>query len=290
MADALKTSSGGAPVAGKPADGAASPADGTMTGLQINAYVFTTGSTAPSARQAIERAREMWRDMPALQAIEKGEGASLLVADGTQGVVGMTRLVATQFPVALLRKAASHAVAWPTVASDLAGHTAHVVVSVVHADPMFAHMLLSHLTAAVLEQTRGCGVYWVNTGALIPASGFIAQCNKTADGHVPAMLWTKVGFARGKSDDGQPRMLAYTTGLPSFGLLDFECICSADQLRSPVLGFMYGVACGSITRGEQPTDGTGTKVEAPGVKMVSFHRSPSRRRPNAKAIRLVIHA
>lgn len=252
----------------------------------LMAYVFTQSSLPLSLERVLLNARAAWPSMPPMQMHGDRDGASVIA--GVDGIVlGQTMLVASMYPIGELQEAAGSALGWPMVSVDLNTHTAHVILSVTYADPARAHMILTALTIATLENIDGSGVYWANTDNLISAQAFLE--NARLKDAPPAMLWTKINLAQSTTAHGLRGALAYTTGLSSLGFKDYECVCTHEDLESFVFAFMRSTASGAITRGDQEPDGLLREVDGDDGKRpfeISFRHSTSIRPDGQDVIRL----
>ncbi len=227
--------------------------------------------------------------MPAISAYPSGDGASV-ITDAKGEMCGATMFVTQPFPAGELRAAAASAMGWPTVAEDIKTHRAHAIISVTHPDPARAHMLLTYLTAAALQDTGATGVYWSNTDALIPADSFLDEARRM-DGP-PALLWCKVHLRDATTAAGETGVLAYTSGLMRLGLKDYECVCTRDELDEFMFAHLYGNASGAITRGDQEPDGTTREIKGDDLKRpfeVSYRHTVSIRDDGGDVITLNLH-
>jgi hypothetical protein len=265
---------------------ATAPAAAPAASRQLSAFVLTGRTAPPSIEAALLRAKVLWPRMPDLVTAGEKDGARLLVDQS--GALVLMGFSAKPYPLKELQPLLRSAIGWPGIVDDLNGHKAHAVVSVSHKDPVRAHMILSYLTAAVLEEAEGSGVLWTNTANLIPAKDFLAQCRQSQN-PAPLLLWLKIDFVEGTYGEGRPCLLAFTRGLPSLGLLDYELVCSAEQFKAFAFPFLYRLAAEAIGRGGQEADGTAKEAgigPAGGRIGLRFDRRASARVAGREVIRL----
>lgn len=255
---------------------------------RFTAVVLTRADAALDMSRVLARARSLWPAMPEVETRREDDGR-LLVSIAADGLHGTIDLVPHPYCSTDLRGAADEAMGWPTAGADIEAHAGHAVVTVSHRNPFLAHMLLSHLAAAVLDQVRGCGVFWPSTGALISAAEFAGQCSKTRSGGIPTLLWARVAVADGRSRDGHPGLVVSTRGLEAFGFCELECVCSREELHV-VFGFMHGAAASAIQHAEPPPLGRTFAIEDRGIQAVSLYEARSLRVPGSDVLRLALHA
>ncbi|MEQ1648894.1 MAG: hypothetical protein ABL898_09940 [Hyphomicrobiaceae bacterium] len=250
------------------------------------AYVFTRHLTKLLPENLLLKARTTWPAMPQIDMHAAGDGASVLMgANGVQ--LGATMFVAAMYPIGELQEASGSALGWPSVSADLNMHTAHAILSVTHPDPARAHMLLTALTVAVVEELDGSGVYWSSTDNLISAQEFLEHARlKDAP---PAILWTKINLLDSTTALGAQGALAYTSGLSTLGFKDYECVCSREDLENFVFAFLRTTVMGAAMRGDQEHDGMVREVDNGDGKRpfeISYRHSTSIRPEGGNIIRL----
>jgi hypothetical protein len=257
---------------------------------RLTAFVLSSATAPPDLGKALIRAQALWPAMPTLAVAGGRDGAHLLLDES--GSMTMIMFVAGQYPLAELQPLLRSAIGWPSIVEDLNAHRSHAVISVSHPDPARAHMILTFLTAAILEDQKGTGVLWADTFNLIPARDFLKHCSDSSDAR-PPLLWTKVDLVEGTDSQGRPGLLAFTRGLSGLGLLDYELVCSKEQFRDFAFTFLYGSAADAISRGSQEEDGRVKEVgksPAGGRIGVRFRRQSSIRGGDREVIGLKLVA
>lgn len=255
---------------------------------RVTAIVLVQAEAQLDMQRVMARARSFWPAMPDIET-HRDAGGRFLVSSMADGQLGEIEIVAQPFLSGDLRVAADEAVGWPTARADIDAHTGHAVVTVSHRNPFLAHMLLSHLTGAVLDQVRGCGVFWPATAGLFSSAEYLAQCSKSRAGGAPMLLWTRVVVVDGRTRDGHPGLVVATRGLEAFGFSEIECICSGEELPV-VFGFMHGAAARAIQQAEPPAIGRPFPIEDRQIQAVSLYEARSLSVPGRDVLRLALHA
>lgn len=255
---------------------------------RFTVIVLTRADSTLDMSRVLARARSLWPALPQIGVRCEDDGR-FLVSSATEGLLGSIECVRLPYRAVELRDAAEEAIGWPTAGADIDSHTGHAVVTVSNRNPFLAHMLLSHLAGAVLDQARGCGVFWPATACLFSSAAYLAQCNKTRAGGGPLLLWTRVVVVDGRSRDGHPGLVVSTRGLEAFGFRELECICSREELPV-VFGFMHGAAARAIQRAEPPAIGQPLAIEDREIQAVSFYEARSLSFPGRDVLRLALHA
>ena len=255
----------------------------------VQAYVFTRSTRLPSLVRVLSRAREIRPEIPMLELVDNGDGSSLMVRSDRTDTAAASMFLATQFPLQELQPMMEQCRDWQTRASDLKGHRSHAIVSATHSDPAIAHLILTGLTAAMIEETNASGVYWANSGNLMGTGAFLLRALEERRDQVMT-LWANVETLSTTYRPGC--VLAKTVGLGAFGLPEYECVCTQDELAEKMFDFMFGLAIGAMKTREQREDGSFQDLGTGGSGRsyeLTFHHLPSTRDGKTPVVRVEIY-
>ena len=138
-----------------------------------------------------------------------------------------------------------------TVPEALRDHTAHLILHVGSGelDTLDTWLLLTKLTAAVVESTNAAGVYWSAASTIHEPAVFRELAAVASREQPPLMIW--VGFHSSRSEAGTS---VFTTGMDAFGAMDLE-VRDSELEPSTVLERLFGVAAYCIQTGRPIRDG-----------------------------------
>lgn len=115
-----------------------------------------------------------------------------------------------------LTQAAWH---WKEAAEILKGHRAHILITITNAppDPLDADLLLTKVTAAVLEVQESLGVLWGGP-AICSRTMFISEAKDAArDKHLPVLSWMSFNMMK---EQGQ--YVISTQGMGRYGQMELD--------------------------------------------------------------------
>lgn len=127
-----------------------------------------------------------------------------------------------------IQSAAEGAWMWPAARNEAPKHQAQMMVTVVGAagKAVQLYKLYTRAAAAVLDNSRSCGVY-LPTQYLLQSKAFFLQAARNLDQNtLPLYCWVYFGMFE---DGGQT--CAYTYGLTEFGMNDLEIVKSSHTMQ-----------------------------------------------------------
>jgi len=144
------------------------------------------------------------------------------------------------YPVAPaeIQMAAEGAWLWKTAAAEAPRHQSQVVISAigVPSRPIELYKIFTRIAAAVLDNTRACGIY-MNSQYLLQSKAFYLQAARNLDQDVlPIYCWIYFGMLQQEGLSS-----GYTFGLTEFGLTDLEVNKSKHSLQE-VHAILYDAA------------------------------------------------
>lgn len=131
-------------------------------------------------------------------------------------------------PAGDIQGAAEAAWLWRTASSEAPRHQSQVVISVIGNmnRPVELYKLFTRVAAAVLENTRSCGVY-MNTQYVLQSRAFYLQAAHNLDEKaLPVYCWVFFGMLQ--QDGGNS---CYTYGMTEFGMPELEIARSKHPLQ-----------------------------------------------------------
>jgi hypothetical protein len=128
---------------------------------------------------------------------------------------------------------------WPTAASELRGHQAHLIVTYQARDhdPIESRLQLTRVLGVIAKITNAIGVYWGGGTVVWPTVEWLNLCKKMSRDFLPLDLWIDFrvyGTSHHKVD-------GFTTGLRPFGHLEIEVHASRTD-ASTVRAGMWNAA------------------------------------------------
>jgi len=168
---------------------------------------------------------------------------------------GATIMLAYQdYPAAPveIKSAAEGAWMWSAARTEAPKHQAQVVVTVVGAlnKPVQLYKLYTRAAAAVLDNSRSCGVYLPGQ-YLLQSKAFFLQAARSLDQTtLPLYCWVYFGMFE---DDG--KTCAYTYGLTEFGMTDLE-IVKSDHTMQEAHAVLYDAAKDALQNNRSLQDGS----------------------------------
>lgn len=213
----------------------------------VSGIVLLNEQKAPDFKALAEVVRKDWGvRLDSFNTTDKS------VALYTTGATIMLAYV--DYPAAPLeiKSAAEGAWLWPAAREEAPRHLAQVVVTVVGANnrPVQLYKLYTRAAAAVLENTRSCGVYLAGQ-FLLQSKDFFLQAARNLDmNDLPIYCWIYFGMFQ---DAGQT--CAYTYGLTEFGMPDLEIVKSRHSLQE-AHAVLYDAAKDALQNNTILQDGT----------------------------------
>lgn len=151
-----------------------------------------------------------------------------------------------------IKSAAEGAWMWSTARDEATAHQSQVVISVIGSATrsLKLYQLFTRSAAAVLENSRSCGVY-MPTQYVLQSRTFFLQAARNLDQNVPAVYcWVYFGLFL---DGG--KTCAYTYGLTEFGMTDLE-IVKSDHTMQEAHAVLYDVVKDALEKGITLKDGS----------------------------------
>jgi len=151
-----------------------------------------------------------------------------------------------------IKSAAEGAWMWQAARTEAPKHRAQVMVTVVGANNKAVQLykLYTRVAAAVLDNSRSCGVYLPGQ-YLLQSKAFFLQAARNLDQNtLPIYCWIYFGMFE---DGGQT--CAYTYGLPEFGMSDLEIVKSKHTLQE-AHAVLYDAAKDALQKNRILQDGS----------------------------------
>ncbi|MCK6690559.1 MAG: DUF4261 domain-containing protein [Thermoanaerobaculia bacterium] len=155
-------------------------------------------------------------------------------------------------PAAEIRGAAELTWMWETAADEALRHQSQVIISVIGAagKPVDLYKLFTRVAAAVLDNTRSCGVY-MNTQFVLQSRAFYLQAARNlTEKALPIYCWVFFGMAQ---QEGQSS--AYTYGMQEFGMPDLEIFKSSHSLQE-AHAVLYDIVANALQNNIRLQDGS----------------------------------
>ncbi|MBK9336960.1 MAG: DUF4261 domain-containing protein [Lewinellaceae bacterium] len=164
------------------------------------------------------------------------------------------RLTNMDYPASIveIKSAAEGAWMWQAAREEAPLHQSQVIVTVVGAGnrPVQLYKLYTSVVAAVLDNTRACGVYLPGQ-YLLHSKDFFLQSARSLDQNVlPIYCWIYFGMFQ---KDGMT--CAYTYGLTEFGMPDLEIVQSRHTLQE-AHAVLYDIARDALQNNAKLQDGS----------------------------------
>jgi hypothetical protein len=161
--------------------------------------------------------------------------------------------VAAPIPSEAVEQAARQSWMWPEAGESVAGHTSHLIVTVLadERSPVERLELLSRVIVAIIEACEVAAVHWGAAGMLIEPSEFRGVVEESCeDGMPPLMLWVNL-LASASENEGATLV---TLGMQSLGLVELEVLNSKLE-PADLLEFVGGVVSYLAENGPVLQDG-----------------------------------
>lgn len=151
-----------------------------------------------------------------------------------------------------LEEACESAWWWQEAAEKLAGHKAHLLVSLAPSseDALARHVRLSRVVAVLLTQCEAAGVYWPAGGIVHEPQAFGAQAADLSAENLHPALWIDMHISPNEDESWS----LYTVGLWAFGRAEIE-IASTRHDPSDVYELCGDVIRYLLASGEELADG-----------------------------------
>jgi hypothetical protein len=206
----------------------------------------------------------------------------LVLASATENLLTLTlgeytaaaTLVPRPIPPGQLAGPAETAWYWPTAETDLSGHAAHLLVTLVDegGKPVEKALALTRLTAALAATAPSVGVFWGPGRIVHPPGAFVEQVATAGEHSLPLFLWVDFRIERVDGEPGASGLRLFTTGLEALGAEEIEV---ADYVGEPgeLVGFVYNVAHYMLERRKVINDGD--TIGLTDAVQVTARRGPS---------------
>jgi hypothetical protein len=214
---------------------AASPEPALPSALSL---VLTSGAAGLDADALARSWQAVWAGLAAPTEVVAADGSLTgEVADSTFTVSFMP----SPIPVGDLEPLADRSPLWPDPRETIATHDGHAVVFAAAETPLAACLAATRVTGAVLDATRGHGVYWGAAPHLVRADVFRGLATAGSDSEPPVLLWVRIGA--NSEEDGTASVR--TTGMDQLGLMEVEALHArmpAEELHRIVTGVVEYLA------------------------------------------------
>ena len=155
-------------------------------------------------------------------------------------------------PLADIQGASEAAWMWKTASEEASRHQSQVVISVIGTvnKPVELYKLFTRGAAAVLDNTRSCGVY-MNTQYVLQSKAFYLQAARNLNEKVlPIYCWVFFGMLQQEGLSS-----AYTYGMQEFGLPDLEISKSKHSLQE-VHAILHDIVADALQNNTRLQDGS----------------------------------
>lgn len=155
-------------------------------------------------------------------------------------------------PPAEIQGAAEAAWMWRTAQEEAPRHQSQVVISVIGSvnRPVEVYKLFTRVAAAVLENSRSCGVY-MNTQYVLQSKAFYLQSARNLNQNaLPIYCWVFFGMFQ---QDGKSS--CYTYGMQEFGMSDLEISNSQHSLQE-AHAVLYDIVSNALQSNTRLQDGS----------------------------------
>jgi hypothetical protein len=230
-------------------------------------------SGAKLSRSKLAEHFATWDDVLTPPEIEKGDG-SLTFSHGDDLFIVM--LMPAPIPAEDLKGPIATTWLWPGVASDMASHKGHLIVTAVAAsgdvDPVEHRKVLTQVVASVVASTEGAlGVYWGEAGLLIKGGVFVGIAKEMLPHDTALMLW--VDFRVGPVDQESGLSYGFTDGLEELGLME---LVTENATESPgdLRERLMNIAAYLVANGPVIADGNTVGSDAEETITVIYGPSP----------------
>jgi hypothetical protein len=157
---------------------------------------------------------------------------------------------------------------WRESKNELSNHKKHMIISWMTRidDPVVKSLVLSQLTASVLEATNGIGVYWGNSALVNKKDVFCSMVYDIHEDGIPLFLW--IDYRIEQHSSGELNLITY--GLDKFKVMELEVIKSRKSFNE-LIDFATGISQYLIANGNVIKDGD-TIGEDENQKIMAWHK------------------
>ena len=140
---------------------------------------------------------------------------------------------------------------WPESAEQLKDHKKHIIITWMskNEDRILISLVVTQITASVLEETDGLGVYWGNAALVNKKEVFCGMTDNIPE-TLPLFLW--IDFRGQQHENGEIDIITY--GLHCFDIMEIEIIKSKKSFRE-LIDFTYNIAGYLLEHGNAIKDG-----------------------------------
>jgi hypothetical protein len=236
--------------------------------LRWMSLIALTGAELPSFDDIARADRELFPDTAPLVASQATDSLVTLTVDD---FTAAATLVPRPIPASQLEGPAATAWYWPDAAETLAGHAAHLMVTLIDEGgrPLVKALALTRLTAAIAAAAPSVGVFWGPGRLVHQPTAFVEQAQTSRPHNLPLFLW--IDFRIEPAGDGSSVRL-FTTGLDALGAEELEVEGYHGDPRE-LVGFVYNVAHYLLDRRKVINDGD--TIGLTDAVQVTAHRGPS---------------
>lgn len=207
---------------------------------------FVLFSDAPDFQKEAFRDKLEKCPLPALELLDIGQQDpsihTLEFRSNGQGSSDSPTVFVSQMPAFPFEQSESETSGplWPNSLEELGNNQSHWIVTTAGSDlpPIEAATLLTQVTDAILKShPTAVGVLWNKHGLQISSKHFQQILATTPPDDLPLDLWIDITVIPAPDDDSP--MVALTTGMDGFDLMEVECIGSPeppDELHARISG------------------------------------------------------
>lgn len=158
---------------------------------------------------------------------------------------------------------------WKEAKEDLKNHKKHIIISWLakNKEPAEICKIVSQITASVLEEVNGIGVYWSSACLVNKKDVFCNMVYDINEMGLPLFLW--IDFRIEKHTSGELNVITY--GLDKFNLMELEIIKSTKSFEE-LIDFSLSIVRYLIANGNVINDGD-TLGEDENQRIIARHTS-----------------
>lgn len=197
--------------------------------------------------------------------IQRKENTVTFTIDGSLGFVSF---MPAPFPWSDLEGPCQTSWMWKEAAEELKNHKQHIIISWMtkEKNPLLISKVVSQITASVLEEVKGIGVYWGGACLVNKKDVFCGMVYDIDTSGLPLFLW--VDFRIEKHENSELNLITY--GLHNYGIMELEIIKTSKPLGD-LIDFALNIARYLIDNGNVIKDGD-TVGEDENQKIIATHK------------------
>lgn len=168
------------------------------------------------------------------------------------GEMGFISFMPAPYPWSDLEGPCATSWMWRDASEVLKKHKRHIIITwmIKSLDEIQISTIVSQLTASVLEEVNGHGVYWGNAALLNKKDVFCDMVYEIDKIGLPLYLW--IDFRVERNRDNSINLITY--GLSNFGVMEIEVVNTKKNFGD-VLDFVYNISNYLIENGNVIKDG-----------------------------------